>query len=99
LSLALYSIKLQLNLRGKELQVNKITNQWFKGNPISDGISATAGYHPRPDAQSGKRKHLMNLLLKCCNQNLNSSCCVGTQLKATFKRQQGNYISRTTSKG
>lgn len=30
----------------------------LKGNPISDGISATAGYHPKPDAQSGEEEAL-----------------------------------------
>lgn len=32
-------------------------------------------------------------LLKGCTQHLDSNCYSETQLKATFQRQQGNYIS------
>ncbi|EPY79518.1 hypothetical protein CB1_000917040 [Camelus ferus] len=35
----------------------------------------------------------MNLMSQGCNQHLNSSRCSGTQLKATFKNQQGPEAS------
>lgn len=82
---------------GRKKSGNSIKQQisGLKGNPISDGISVASGHHSSPDAQARERKQLMNQpnLWKDCNRHLNSSCCSETQLKVTFKRQQGNYVS------